>query len=64
MDNLVKGTLEYKEALLAANEKALELINSSNRLKEPGAYNIVDGEIVFNEVALKEAQEEQLKNRY
>lgn len=61
LDQMVKGTLEYKQALLEANEQALELIKSSKRLQQPGAYNTVNGQIVIDEQALKEAQEEKLQ---
>jgi hypothetical protein len=62
LDKLTKGTLEYKQALLASNEEALKLIDSSDRLKEAGAYTLVDGKIEFDEKALEEAYEEKLNN--
>jgi hypothetical protein len=50
MDELTKGTIEYKEALLKANEQAISLINNYKDLA--GHYTIKDGLILIDEDAL------------
>lgn len=59
LKSLERGTLEYKEALLSANEAAYELINKYDDLK----YTVnADGLVTIDEDSLKEAQEKQLKS--
>ena len=60
LDGLVKGTHEYKQALLESNEAAMELIKSNKELQKEGAYEVINGEIVINQDALDKAKEEQL----
>jgi hypothetical protein len=38
----------------------MELISSSERLKKAGAYSVVDGRIIINEQAMKEATQEKI----
>lgn len=59
LSNLTEGTLEWKQALVEANNKALELINTYDKLKEK--YTIdSSGAIKFEEGALDSVLEEQL----
>lgn len=57
INELTKGTLEYQEALLKANEAAGELLSTNQNL----AYTIEDGQIVIDEKSLEEAQKSSLK---
>ena len=57
LEELTKGTLEYKEALLAANSQAIELIRNNSNLS--GQYETVNGQIVFNEGVLENLKEEE-----
>ena len=60
LKGLTKGTLEYEEAVMTANEAAMKLIQSSDALT--GKYYIdQEGIIRFNSDALDEAQKEQQK---
>lgn len=59
MAGLVKGTLEYKEALLAANAEANKLIEE-NDLIFGQDYTISDGQIVISEDSLDKTYEKQL----
>ena len=57
LDKLTKGTEEYKEAVLQANNAAVELLNTYKNLK----YEINDeGLIVIDEAGLAAAQRESL----
>ena len=59
LKSLERGTLEYKEALVSANEAAYELINKYDDLK----YTVnADGLVTIDEDSLKEVQEKQLKS--
>ena len=59
LEGLTKGTLEWKQALVEANSKALELIKTYNILN--GQYTTDEtGLIVFNEGALDKLVEDQL----
>lgn len=55
---LTKGTAEYNEALLNANEQAMQLIEKYDLM---GQYHFENGVIVFDEGALEEAQQKQLE---
>ena len=57
MKGLTKGTAEYNEQLLKANEYAMDLINKYDLI---GKYSIQGGLIVFDEGALEDAQMQQL----
>ena len=59
LDGLVKGTVEYKEALIAANEEARKLIQEGD-LVAGQDYHIVNGQIEIEEAALDRAYENQL----
>ena len=59
MDDLIRGTQEWKEKLIEANEEARKIIETGN-LKLNEHYKIVAGEIIINEEGLKAAQENQL----
>lgn len=59
LDGLVKGTVEYKEALMAANEEARKLIQEGD-LVAGQDYHIVNGQIQIEEAALDRAYENQL----
>lgn len=52
---LEKGTLEYRDAVSAANEQALKLIDTYDELAGQ-YYTTTDGLIVFNEEALQNVQ--------
>lgn len=60
LDKLTKGTTEYKEALIASNKAALELIQKHKNLK----YEMKDGAIVIDEDSLDQAYQEQLNEQY
>ncbi len=60
LSQLTKGTLEYKKALLEANQQAIDLINSSKSLQQPGSFQMVDGQIIIDNKALEKAEEEKL----
>ena len=53
MEELTKGTAEYNEAMLKANEYAMDLINKYDLI---GKYSIQDGLIVFDDGVLEEAR--------
>lgn len=57
LEGLTKGTLEYREAVLKANESALELLNTYSDLKYTTDEN---GLIVIDEESLKQEKEQQL----
>jgi hypothetical protein len=59
MKDLTKGTLEYNEAVMKANDEAMKLIKTNSELA--GSYTIQDGLITFDEEALKKAQEAELE---
>ena len=62
LEELTKGTLEWKEALADTNEEAKKLIAQfGEELK--GKYEIIDGQIVFDEGVLEELEEAQLDKR-
>lgn len=56
LDKMVKGTLEYKQALLEANQQAMELIENNEGLK----YSVIDGRIVIDENSLDQAIKDKL----
>ena len=58
LDNLTKGTEEYRDALNEANEAALSLIKSGNLIRGKD-YDITDGEIIINQESLNAAKENQ-----
>ena len=59
LESLKKGTLEYQEALLKANEAAYDLINNYEGL----SYTInTDGLVTIDKESLETIQQEQLKN--
>lgn len=57
LDNLQKGTTEWKEALIEANDAALELINTYDDLEYKVDEN---GRIKITEESLEAAQEQEL----
>ena len=58
LDSLTKGTLEYQDALLSANEAAFDLINNYEGL----TYTInADGLVEIDKESLETVQKEQLK---
>ena len=57
MKSLTKGTVEYNEALMQANEHAMELIDKYNLI---GQYSIQNGLIVIDEGALEATRKQQL----
>ena len=63
VNSLVKGTMEYKQALFEANQVAMDLISSNKVLQEPGAYEVVNGEIIIDDKALEKAQKAQLQKQ-
>lgn len=62
LNAMVKGTMEYRQALLEANEQALELIKN-NKTITSADYKIIDGQIVIDDAALERAQEEALNKQ-
>lgn len=58
LDNLTKGTEEYRDALNEANEAALSLIKSGNLIRSKD-YDITNGEIIINQESLDAAKENQ-----
>lgn len=58
LDNLTKGTEEYRDALNEANEAALSLIKSGNLIRGKD-YDITNGEIIINQESLDTAKENQ-----
>lgn len=59
LESLKKGTLEYQEALLSANEAAYELLNNYEGL----SYTVnADGLVTIDEDSLKAVQEQQLQS--
>lgn len=56
LEELTKGTTEYQQAILKANEAALELINTYKLTQQ----TTKDGLIQINETELQKAQEKQL----
>ncbi len=60
LDELTKGTEEYREALKEANRQAMELINQYG-LIEGQDFNWVDGEIVINDDSLNRVKREKEK---
>jgi hypothetical protein len=59
LHDLTKGTIEYREALLDANEAAMKLIDTAD-LMYGKDYEIADGVIKIFDEALQEANEAQL----
>ena len=59
LNELTKGTIEYREALLKANEQALELIKNNKDLE----YQVIDGQIIINQASIDRAYENQLKKQ-
>ena len=57
LDGLTKGTVEYSQALVEANEKAMELIKNNKEL----SYTIEDGLIKIDENSLEAVQRKQLE---
>ena len=57
LDGLTKGTVEYSQALVEANEKAMELIKNNKEL----SYTIEDGLIKIDENSLETVQRRQLE---
>lgn len=60
MKNLEKGTVEYKQAIIDANEKALELLNNYKNLAKFASRN-EDGLIIISDEGLDEILEQQLQ---
>jgi hypothetical protein len=58
MKTMTKGTTTYTEALIEANDKARELLETYDGLK----YHIENGLIVIDKDSLEDAQKEELKN--
>ena len=58
LSNLTKGTVEYQEALLAANDAAAELIATNKNLD----YTIQDGQMVIDPDSLEDVKKKQLEN--
>ena len=56
LHDLAKGTVEYKEALMKANEQAMALIKTNQNLK----YSIIEGQIIIDQTSLNEAYSLQL----
>ena len=61
LEELTRGTNEYQNAVKAANEEALKLIENNNSLAGRWQVN-ADGLIEFDEGALEEAQSTSLKS--
>jgi hypothetical protein len=59
MKKLVKGTAEYNEAMLKANETAMELIRNNKELAN--SYTVEDGLIIIDEKALAKVKQEELE---
>jgi hypothetical protein len=49
LENLVKGTLEYRQALMDTNDEAYKLIEQYDNLQ----YKVVDGVIEIDEASLE-----------
>ena len=58
LDNLTKGTEEYRDALNEANEAALQLIKAGNLIRGKD-YDIFDGEIIIKQESIDAAKEDQ-----
>ena len=58
IDNLTQGTQAYQDAVLSANEAAMQLLETNKNL----AYTIENGQIVIDEDSLKEQNEMQRQN--
>jgi hypothetical protein len=56
MEEMTKGTNEYNNALMQANDSAMELIKHYKDLK----YDIEEGLIVIDEESLADAQRKEL----
>jgi hypothetical protein len=56
LDGLIEGTKEYEEALINANNAALELMENNPGMFQEGVhYDWIDGKIEFKEGALEAA---------
>ena len=62
LSELTKGTLEYKEALIEANDKAIELIQTNSLLEGVDYHYNDDGLIEINPNSLQQAQKNALQN--
>ena len=59
LNDLTTGTLKYQEALLKANEQALDLIQNHKDLK----YTIENGQIIIDQASMDTALETQLSKQ-
>lgn len=62
LSDLTKGTQEYRDALQAANEAGLELINSTNNLKRGEDYEWKNGELKISNAAMDRIKDEEEDN--
>ena len=60
LEGLQKGTLEYEEALMKANDAARDLISANNLLSDSYHIDEATGLITINEEKLKAIQEQRL----
>ena len=61
INKLTKGTIEYTEAVISANQKAMELINT-NRMLAQYAYTNEQGILSFTQEGLDKALQSQLNS--
>jgi hypothetical protein len=59
LDELTKGTQEWRDAMFEANEQAKELIDKYGDKLSSRDYYFEDGQIKFREGALEKLQEEE-----
>ena len=62
LSELTKGTQEYRDALQAANEAGLNLINSTNNLKRGEDYKWENGELKISNAAMDRIKDEEEDN--
>lgn len=62
LSELTKGTQEYRDALQAANEAGLELINSTDNLKRGEDYEWENGELKISNAAMDRIKDEEEDN--
>ena len=62
LSELTKGTQEYRDALQAANEAGLNLINSTNNLKRGEDYEWKNGELKISNAAMDRIKDEEEDN--
>lgn len=62
LSELTKGTQEYRDALQAANEAGLNLINNTNGLKRGEDYEWKNGELKISDAAMNRIKDEEEDN--